>query len=423
MLAGGTARRLERARSSAARVCAVLRSERPVAASSAVAARSADPHRGGLSGARWRPLSGQADRRRAFEVWADLFRDGHDKLRAVVKYRREDEEWRETPFVFSTTIAGSAASGSIRSASGGTRSRPGPTISKAGATRSKRSAAGQNIELELVEGGRSSRPRCSRPRAGDAARIREMLRDFEPPTAPAAPSCCSRPNCATLMARCSVRSDAVRYPRELEVVVDRKAARFAAWYEMFPRSQGSEPGKGATFRRLHRAPPRDRAARLRCRLSRADPPDRPGQPQGQRQQHGCRAGRPRQPLRDRFGGGRPPRGQPRARHARRFPPLCRAPPRRSAWRWRSISRSSARPTIPGCASIRNGSASGPTERSNTPRTRRRNTRTSSTSISTTRTARDCGPNCATRCCSGSTRACAPSGSTTRTPSRCRSGNG
>ena len=32
-----------------------------------------------------------------FEVWADLFRDGHDKLRAVVKYRIEDGLWRETP--------------------------------------------------------------------------------------------------------------------------------------------------------------------------------------------------------------------------------------------------------------------------------------------------------------------------------------
>ena len=36
-------------------------------------------------------------------------------------------------------------------------------------------------------------------------------------------------------------------PRELEIVVDRKAARFAAWYEMFPRSQGTVPGKSATF--------------------------------------------------------------------------------------------------------------------------------------------------------------------------------
>jgi starch synthase (maltosyl-transferring) len=50
-----------------------------------------------------------------------------------------------------------------------------------------------------------------------------------------------------LMARCSERGDATRYCRELEVVADRKAARFAAWYEMFPRSQGSQPGVGATF--------------------------------------------------------------------------------------------------------------------------------------------------------------------------------
>jgi starch synthase (maltosyl-transferring) len=39
----------------------------------------------------------------------------------------------------------------------------------------------------------------------------------------------------------------VRYGRELELVVDRPEARFAAWYEMFPRSQGKVPGKSATF--------------------------------------------------------------------------------------------------------------------------------------------------------------------------------
>jgi starch synthase (maltosyl-transferring) len=41
----------------------------------------------------------------------------------------------------------------------------------------------------------------------------------------------------------------------LELVVDRKLATFAAWYEMFPRSQGSRPGEHGTFR--------DAQARLR----------------------------------------------------------------------------------------------------------------------------------------------------------------
>src|SRR3546814_12018224 len=49
------------------------------------------------------------------------------------------------------------------------------------------------------------------------------------------------------MARCPDRGNAVRYDRELELVVDRTKARFAAWYEMFPRSQGTAPGRSATF--------------------------------------------------------------------------------------------------------------------------------------------------------------------------------
>jgi len=30
-------------------------------------------------------------------------------------------------------------------------------------------------------------------------------------------------------------TDLTRYRRDLEIIVDRHAARFAAWYEMFPR--------------------------------------------------------------------------------------------------------------------------------------------------------------------------------------------
>ncbi len=35
-----------------------------------------------------------------FEVWADLFRDGHDALRSIVKYRHETAAWREAPLIF-----------------------------------------------------------------------------------------------------------------------------------------------------------------------------------------------------------------------------------------------------------------------------------------------------------------------------------
>jgi starch synthase (maltosyl-transferring) len=58
-----------------------------------------------------------------------------------------------------------------------------------------------------------------------------------------------------IMARTHDRSHASRYRRELEVIVDRTAARFAAWYELFPRSQGTVPGRGATFRDVIRRLP------------------------------------------------------------------------------------------------------------------------------------------------------------------------
>ncbi len=44
------------------------------------------------------------------------------------------------------------------------------------------------------------------------------------------------------------RRFATRWPLELPLVVDRMRARFGAWYEMFPRSAASSPGRHGTFR-------------------------------------------------------------------------------------------------------------------------------------------------------------------------------
>jgi starch synthase (maltosyl-transferring) len=43
------------------------------------------------------------------------------------------------------------------------------------------------------------------------------------------------------------RRFAAKYERQLEIVVDPVRARFSAWYEFFPRSTASEPGKHGTF--------------------------------------------------------------------------------------------------------------------------------------------------------------------------------
>jgi len=50
------------------------------------------------------------------------------------------------------------------------------------------------------------------------------------------------------MARYPDRSRETEYRPVLEVLVERERARCGAWYEMFPRSAGPDPGRSATFR-------------------------------------------------------------------------------------------------------------------------------------------------------------------------------
>ncbi len=49
------------------------------------------------------------------------------------------------------------------------------------------------------------------------------------------------------MHRHAERRFATTFEPELTVVVDRELARFSAWYELFPRSATTEPGRHGTF--------------------------------------------------------------------------------------------------------------------------------------------------------------------------------
>src|SRR5690606_5352891 len=56
------------------------------------------------------------------------------------------------------------------------------------------------------------------------------------------------PAFAELLGRSPDRQGAARYHSELALTVDETRARFSAWYEMFPRSAGTDPGRSATLR-------------------------------------------------------------------------------------------------------------------------------------------------------------------------------
>ncbi|HVC57449.1 MAG TPA: alpha-1,4-glucan--maltose-1-phosphate maltosyltransferase [Stellaceae bacterium] len=180
-------------------------------------------------------------------VWADLFRDGHDRIAAVVKYACEGEAWRETPFAFFDNDRWVARF---------TPDRVGRwryTIeawtdrfaSWSDELVTKREA-GQDIALDLIEGEQLARAALDHAAGADAARLRALLDGAAADPAGRVELMLSD-ELRALMARLDERADRVRYRRELEIVVDRPAAQFAAWYEMFARSQGRRPGQSATF--------------------------------------------------------------------------------------------------------------------------------------------------------------------------------
>ena len=56
------------------------------------------------------------------------------------------------------------------------------------------------------------------------------------------------PQLSTLMEKYESRAAWTIYGHELEIIVDRERARYGAWYEIFPRSEGTIEGKGGTFK-------------------------------------------------------------------------------------------------------------------------------------------------------------------------------
>jgi starch synthase (maltosyl-transferring) len=183
------------------------------------------------------------------EVSADVFKEGHDSLLAFLKYRRAAETaWRETPMAFVdndrwagafTVDANTRYVYTIEAMIDAFRSWL--------ADLAKRVAAGQDVASELREGGALVRG-AARRATGDAAAALSRWADRldKAPSQAEAVAAANEAALATLMDRHLDRADATWAEREYEVIVDRERARFAAWYEFFPRS--GVAGRHATFR-------------------------------------------------------------------------------------------------------------------------------------------------------------------------------
>ncbi|BBL80849.1 alpha-1,4-glucan:maltose-1-phosphate maltosyltransferase [Rubrobacter xylanophilus] len=181
------------------------------------------------------------------EVWADIFKDGHDLISAVVKYReRGVRRWSEVPMRHYENDRWTAGFPLTKNTRYQYTIEAWPDEFETWrAEVGKKLEAGQRVEVELLEGREIVERAYSRSKD---KRLRQTLDAFDAAGYEGRLALLRSEEVRGLMREHPDRSLSSTYGRTLEVVVDRERARYGAWYEMFPRSQGTVPGRSATFR-------------------------------------------------------------------------------------------------------------------------------------------------------------------------------
>jgi len=214
------------------------------ATSSSIVIEAVQPE---IDSGRW-PIKREVGDR--LEVSADIFKEGHDVLACLLRYRLAKEDgWREVPMEF---VDNDRWAGHF-DLTHNTRYRYsiGAYVNLFESWRievTKKHEAGERIESELLEGRTLVEATAKRATGGDKAKLTEWLGRWRTGDSIATQLEAALHNdLKALVERHQERRAWTVYDRELEVVVDRGLARYGAWYEFFPRSQGTTPGRGTTF--------------------------------------------------------------------------------------------------------------------------------------------------------------------------------
>ena len=184
-------------------------------------------------------------------IEADVFGDGHDEVRARLLWKQDEETvWQTTEM---RPLGNDRWQGEFPVTQVGRyRYTLVGEVDHFGTWRSdlkKRIAAQQDLELPLLTGAillEQVQPRASKPDSAKLAAWAKALRAGSKD--PATVDLALQDELAEMVKRYPDTSLETWYERELEVIVDRERARFSAWYELFPRSWSTTPGKHGTLR-------------------------------------------------------------------------------------------------------------------------------------------------------------------------------
>jgi starch synthase (maltosyl-transferring) len=185
-------------------------------------------------------------------VEADIFKDGHDVVAAILKWRVLDKRaWRETPMNFvdndrwrgiCTLYDEDIHEYTVEAWTVAFRSWQ--------AEFAKKFEAGiSDLRSEALEGAAlvEAAARRARDRA-DRKRLLEFSQQISTGANSEIRAIAQSGELAVLMATYPDRAAATQYHPPLRVVVDRPIALIAAWYEFFPRSAEGRGDRGSTFR-------------------------------------------------------------------------------------------------------------------------------------------------------------------------------
>lgn len=184
------------------------------------------------------------------EVEADIFRDGHEKIAAVVQYRVQgDPDWMEAEMAFIDNDRWGGAFTVDRNALWEYTIVAFPDAFATWREEiGKKLAAEVDVASELIEGRAILQEIAGRaPKAG-ASVIRDAIGESQSSVDQAsAVAALLQPQVVAAAEANRSREGAATLPKPLAVFVDRVRARFAAWYSMFPRSAGKVEGQSGTF--------------------------------------------------------------------------------------------------------------------------------------------------------------------------------
>ena len=183
------------------------------------------------------------------EVAADLISDGHDRLAGALLWRPADEGvWSEAPML---------AVGNDRWVGHFPLNRIGRHLFTILAWKDrfgnftdeleKKHAAGLSIELELEEGRVLVEDSARQAVNAVAPQLAALASELGHADAEERRRLLLAPTTAELMAAARLRPHVQRHSIEFPVEAERRAAGFASWYELFPRSQSGDPGRHGTF--------------------------------------------------------------------------------------------------------------------------------------------------------------------------------